>query len=124
MDTDVIAGIQQLFDTAQQTAIIFSQTAHDVNLAAATWAGAARSTGDVIRQFKPQTSQIGGEPVAKMDLKETAQTITEAASEIKLVSEELPARTEQIVTQIKSLANHVTINITIPIVVLLCLFTV
>ncbi len=119
---ETAAQLRQLFNAAQQTATVFSQTARDVNTALSSWTEAARATDDAIRQIKPQTSQIGAEPAPKMDLKETAQAVREAANEIKLISEELPARTEQVVAQINSLTTRLTINLAILIVLVFCLF--
>lgn len=113
--------IRLLFDSAKQTAAVFSQTAHDVNLAAASWTDAARATDEAIRQFKPQKTQSGAEAVAKVDLKETAQAIKEAAIEIKLVSKELPTQTEQLIIQINSLATQITIKIVILILLVFSL---
>ena len=115
------AQLRQLLDAARQTAAVFSQTAHDVNLAAVSWKEAAQATDETIRQLKPQTSQSGAEPTAKVDLKETAQAIKEAANEIKLVGEKLPSQTEQIVVQINSLTTRIMINIAILIVLVFCL---
>ena len=114
--------LRQLFNAAQQTATVFSQTAHDVNTALSSWTEAARATDEAIKRIKPQTDQVSAEPAQKMDLKETAQAVREAANEIKLVSEELPARTEQVVAQINSLATRLTINIAILVLLFFCLF--
>lgn len=119
---ETAAQLRELFNAAQQTATVFSQTAHDVNLALTSWTEAARATDEAIRQIKPQGGQISAEPAPKTDLKETAQAVKEAANEIKLVSEELPARTEQIVAQMNSLATHLAINIAALIVLFFCLF--
>ncbi len=118
---ETAARLRELFSAAQQTATVFSQTAHDVNLALTSWTEAARATDAAIRQIKPQANQISAEPAPKTDLKETAQAVREAANEIKLVSEELPARTEKIVAQMNSLATRLTINIAILIVLVFCL---
>ena len=116
---ETAAQLRQLFNTAQQTATVFSQTALDVNTALSSWTDAARATDDAISRIKPQT--ISAEPAPKMDLKETAEAVREAANEIKLISEELPARTEQIIGQINSLTTRLTINIAILIVLVFCL---
>lgn len=119
---ETAARLRELFNAAQQAATVFSQTARDVNLAVTSWAEAARATDEAIRQIKPQAGQIDAEPAPKTDLKETAQAVREAANEIKLISEELPARTEQIVAQINSLTTRLTINIAALIVLIFCLF--
>jgi methyl-accepting chemotaxis protein len=119
---ETVARLRELFTAAQQTASVFSQTARDVNLAVTSWAEAARATDEAIRRIKPEANHVGAEPVPKTDLKETAQAVREAANEIKLVSEELPARTEQIVAQINSLTTRLTINIAALIVLIFCLF--
>lgn len=113
--------LRQLFDAVQQTAIVFSKTAYDVNMAAVSWKEAAQATDETIRQFKPQASQSSARPIAKIDLKETAQAIKEAANEIKLVAEKLPSQAERIVTQINSLTTHIMINIAILIALVFCL---
>jgi hypothetical protein len=114
--------LRQLFNAAQQTAVGFSQTAHDVNLALTSWTQAARATDEAISHFKPPTSQPETEQVPKTDLKETADAVREAASEIKLISENLPARTERVVTQINLLTTRLTINLAILIVLIFGLF--
>jgi methyl-accepting chemotaxis protein len=116
--------LRELFNAAQQTATVFSQTASDVNVAVTSWAEAARATDDAIRRIRPQANQINAEPAPKTDLKETAQAVREAANEIKLLSEELPARTEQIIAQMNSLTTRLTINIAILIVLVFCLFVI
>jgi methyl-accepting chemotaxis protein len=119
---ETAARLRELFNAAQQTATVFSQTARDVNLALTSWTEAARATDEAIRQIKPQSDQISAEPAPKTDLKETAQAVREAANEIKLLSEELPARTEQIIAQMNSLTTRLTINIAILIALVFCLF--
>jgi len=119
---ETTAQLRQLFDKAQQTASVFSKTARDVNLAAVSWANAAHATDEAIRRLKAQTAQSEDPTVAKADLKETAMAVREAANEIKLVSEELPIHTEQIITQIDSLATRLTIKIAVLIVLVFCLF--
>jgi len=114
--------LRQLLDTAQQTATVFSRTARDVNLAAVSWANAAHATDEAIRRLKAQTAQNEGRTVAKADLKETAMAVREAANEIKLVSEELPDRTQQMIAQIDSLATRLTIKVAMLIVLVFSLF--
>ena len=119
---ETAAQLRELFNAAQQTATVFSQTARDVNLALISWTEAAQATDEAIRRIKPQPDQISSEPAPKTDLKETAQAVREAANEIKLLSEKLPARTEQIIAQMNSLTTRITINIAVLIVLVFCLF--
>jgi hypothetical protein len=119
---ETAAQLRELLNAAQQTATVFSQTAGDVNLALTSWTEAARATDEAIRQIKPQGDQINAEPASKTDLKETAQAVKEAANEIKLLSEELPARTEQIIMQMNSLTTRLMINVAVIIVLIFLLF--
>ncbi|MBN1391988.1 MAG: hypothetical protein JW947_04200 [Sedimentisphaerales bacterium] len=114
--------LRELFTAAQQTAVVFSQTARDVNVALAGWTEAAKATDEAIKRIKPQSDQVNADPAQKTDVKETAQAIKEAANEIKLLSEDLPARTERIVTQMNSLTTRLTIHIAILVFLVFCLF--
>ena len=65
---------------------------------------------------------IDGTAIAAQIRKETAEAVREAANEIKLISEGLPARTEQMIAQINSLTTRLTIKIAILIVLVFTLF--
>jgi len=119
---ETASQIRQLLEAARQTATVFSQTALDVNTAISSWTIAARATDDAISRIKPQISQVGAEPAEKTDIKETLQAVRDAAGEIKLISEDLPARTEQIVAQINALMTRATIHIAVLLILMFTLF--
>lgn len=118
---ETVSRIRELLNDVQQTATVFSKTAHDVNKVAISWAEAARATDNAIRQLKLQTGQENIETADRPDLKETANSVREAANEIKLLSETLPNQTQQLVAHLNLLTTRITVNIAILIVLIFCL---
>ena len=119
---ETTANLQNLFNTAQQTAAVFSETAHEVNTAASNWAQAAQATKDVLVQVQSKVARDSTDPAEKMNLKETAEAVGLAAAEIKLASEELPDKAEQIVMQASSLITQITLNIALLVLLIFCLY--
>ncbi|MCF7954498.1 MAG: hypothetical protein K9M75_01730 [Phycisphaerae bacterium] len=111
------ANLESLFSSAQETSKVFLQTANQVDEAILNWTEAAKVTKEVIEQINSKTDS--SEP--KMNLKETAEAVSSAAAEIKLVTEDLPEKTELVARQINSLITQITMNIALLVLLVFCL---
>ena len=118
---ETAAGLQDLFNAAEQTAGVFSQTVCEIDKAALSWSQAAKATSDLVVQFQTKTDSEDADPAAKMNLKETADAVRLAAAEINKAGNDLPDKTERITMQARSLIKQITINVALLILLIFCL---
>lgn len=120
--SETSVNLQNLLKTTQQTVAEFSRTAQAVDNAASSWTQAAKATKETIEQFQPKGDKGNVEQAEKMDLKETADAIRLAATEIRLASEKLPDKAELIMSRINSLITRITICLALLALLIFSLF--